>query len=85
MMKGQYETILYVDMTPTEDLPIRILETYKKDCEITRDGFSMMKEIKDPMLMIVIEYNLKRIEILNKAIKELKERGTNGKRNKQKT
>ena len=67
------QPILYVDGTPDKGYPLRILEAYRQECDCkwadTTDG----EETENPLLKMMNEHCEKRAEILDRAIKLLRE------------
>jgi hypothetical protein len=61
--------ILHIDMTPNEDLPIRILETYLQNAKV-----KWQPTYPNPVLEKMNEDQDKRIEILTRAIAKLQAR-----------
>lgn len=62
--------VLFIDATPNEDYPIRILTAYRKqtDCRFMEDT----NPPQDPLLIAMNENNNKRATILDKAIEILR-------------
>ena len=66
------KSILYVDATPDEDYPLRILKAYREDCNcFWSDSTDVNKEPSNPLLVLMNEHQLKRAEILDRAIGKL--------------
>lgn len=62
------EPVLYVDLTPDEDLPLRILKAYRQRCDCNWAEDTDGGEIKNPLLIMMNQNNAQRAEILDKAI-----------------
>jgi len=68
------QPILYIDMTPTDDLALRILRAYRENCDCRWSGDTDGSAIEDnPMLQMMNEHQDKRAGILDKAITVLEE------------
>ena len=67
------EPIRFVDATPDEDYPLRILRAYRENCncKFVSSLDSIGEEI-NPALKAMNEANDKRAEILDRAIRKLK-------------
>jgi len=64
--------ILYVDATPDEGYPLRILRAYREDCNcFWSDSTDANKEPANPLLTLMNEHQRKRAEILDRAIEKL--------------
>lgn len=64
--------IKYVDMTPDDDLPIRILRSYRVDCE----SYWVVHGLPTNQALMYEQMNadqIKRAEILDRAIDRLEE------------
>ena len=63
------QPIKYVDMTPTDDLALRILRAYRADCNCRwvtdTDGSTVGS---NPLLLMMNQHQEQRAEILDKAI-----------------
>ena len=68
------EPMLHVDLTPNEDLPLRILKAYREDCNCNWAEDTDGGEVKNPLLIYMNKNNEERAEILDKAIKILEEK-----------
>lgn len=62
--------ILYVDATPDEGYPLRILEAYRHNCNTFWDVYGLTKKERI-VYALMNEHQKQRIEILDKAIKIL--------------
>jgi hypothetical protein len=59
--------ILYVDATPNEGYPLRILQAYRDDCDCNW-ATDTAGNCDNPLLELMNEHNQQRAEILDKAI-----------------
>jgi hypothetical protein len=66
------EDLKLVDMTPDEDLPLRILRAYRVNCD-TRWETSGLNEAEARIYVIMNEHQKERAKILDKAIRILEE------------
>ena len=61
------QPVLFIDGTPNEDYPSRILKAYRQNCDCmwsdTTNG-----EPQNPLLKLMNEHNKQRAEILDKII-----------------
>ena len=60
------KSILYVDATPNDDYPLRILRAYREDCDVV---FTSTKE--NPLLVEMNRLQVERAKILDRAISKL--------------
>ena len=65
------ETIKYVDSTPDENYPIRILEAYRENCNYLWEVHGLTDGEKH-FYDIMNEHQILRAKILDAAIKKLK-------------
>lgn len=65
------QPILWLDSTPTEDYPLRILKAYRQHCDCQWAEDTDGGEVKNPVLIFMNENNRKRAEILDRAIAKL--------------
>ena len=63
------QPILYVDGTPTDDYPLRILRAYRENCNCRW----VSEPRPNPLIDLMNEYCEKRAKILDRAIRILKE------------
>ena len=66
------EPIKYVDSTPDENYPIRILEAYRENCNSFWEVHRLTDEEKH-FYDIMNEHQISRAKILDKAINKLKQ------------
>ncbi len=60
------EAVVFIDATPNEDYPLRILRTYRENCNCM-----WASELDHPLIKAMNEAQNKRAEVLDKAIKKL--------------
>ena len=66
------QPILYIDMTPTDDLAIRILKSYRENCNCKWASDTDGSKVEtNPLLKAMNEMNDQRAAILDKAIELL--------------
>ena len=65
------EPMLHVDLTPNDDLPLRILRAYRENCNCNWAEDTDGGEVKNPVLVMMNENNQTRRGILDKAIELL--------------
>ena len=65
------EPVKHVDMTPDKNLPLRILQAYRSNCDCMWSDNIGGEETKNPLLAAMNEHNRQRAKILDKAIKKL--------------
>jgi len=70
MNKTSLGTVKYVDLTPDDELPIRILEAYRNDCN-TRWETHGLKPNQSLLYDAMNEHQKQRAVILDKAISRL--------------
>lgn len=59
---------LHIDLVPDNDLPLRILRTYRQHCDCQWAEDLDGGEVKNPVLKIMNEHNVQRAAILDKAM-----------------
>ena len=62
------QPIEHVDGTPDNLYPLRILRTYRENCNCMWSESSSDGEVKYPLLKLMNDYQIKRAEILDRAI-----------------
>lgn len=67
------QPIVYVDATPDEDFPLRILQAYRDNCDVLWADNTGSEETTHPLLVAMNECQHKRAEILERAIAKLRE------------
>lgn len=65
------QPILYIDGTPNEDYPLRILRAYRQNCNCMWSETTTGGEPQNPLLQLMNEHNRQRAEILDRAIRLL--------------
>jgi len=63
--------ILHVDLTPDNNLALRILRVYRQQCDCNWAEDTDGGEVKNPLLKMMNEHNRQRAEILDRAIAKL--------------
>jgi hypothetical protein len=63
---------LYIDSTPDEGYPLRILEAYRRGCDVIYSSSSTALDETSPVMKIMNDAQRKRAELLDKAIERLK-------------
>ena len=58
----------FVDATPDEGYPLRILRAYREDCDCMFSDNTVGEEPTSPLLKLMNEHNRQRAVILDKAI-----------------
>lgn len=66
------QPIKYVDATPDNNYPLRILEAYRQDCDCRWAEDTDGGKVKNPLLKQMNADCEKRAEILDKAIQKLR-------------
>ena len=69
------QPILFVDGTPNEDYPLRILRVYRQNCDCFWAESSSGNEPQNPLLILMNDHNRQRAEILDRAIEVLERLG----------
>ena len=67
----------FIDATPDDDYPLRILKAYRKDCDFrwsSTTNASATEVTVGPLMQALNEVQQKRAEILDRAIRILEER-----------
>ena len=62
------QPIEHVDGTPDNLYPLRILRAYRENCNCMWSESSGVEEVKNPLLKLMNDQQIKRAEILDKAI-----------------
>ena len=65
------QAIQYVDGTPNEDYPLRILRSYRQQCDCMWAESITGEEPLNPLLKMMNDQNRHRGEILDRAMKKL--------------
>lgn len=65
------QAVEYIDATPDDNYPMRILQAYRQRCDCQWAEDTDGGEVKNPLLKSMNEMNNKRAEILDKAIAKL--------------
>jgi len=65
------KAILWVDETPDEGYPLRILRAYRQNCDCMWSDNTSGEESSNPIFKLMNEHQRKRADILDKAIKAL--------------
>jgi len=65
------QPIKYIDATPNEEYPLRILQAYRQDCDCMWSDNTSGEPSQNPIFEAMNEDNRKRSRILDKAIKAL--------------
>ena len=66
------QPVLYLDSTPDNDYPLRILQAYRQQCDCKWGDSSDGSEPQNPLLKMMNEDCEKRAVILDKAITKLR-------------
>lgn len=70
--KFSQQPILNVDLTPDEELPLRILQAYRENCNCRWSDTTDGGGTENPTLKLMNEHCEQRAEILDKAINKLR-------------
>lgn len=70
------EPLMYVDMTPDDDLPLRILKAYRENCDC-KWATDLVGNCDNSILQVMNEHAEQRAKILDKAIVLLEKGGIN--------
>jgi hypothetical protein len=64
----------YVDATPDENYPLRILQAYRDDCDVLWSSTSLFEDVEEnnPVMDALNNMQKARAKILDKAIAKLK-------------
>jgi len=65
------QPLLYVDGTPDDDYPLRILQAYRQECDCKWTDTSDGTDTENPLLKMMNAHCEQRAEILDEAIKKL--------------
>ncbi len=69
------QAIIYVDATPDEEYPLRILRVYRENCNCQwSDSTDPNKIVENPLLKSMNDDQDKRADILDRAIAKLENR-----------
>ena len=71
--KVTQEPILHIDLTPNDNLPLRILRVYRENCNCSWAEDTDGGEVKNPVLILMNQNNKQRATILDRAIKILEQ------------